>query len=301
MGHKGGLTNPCPWRGRCRAGYSNTGGPPLPQKRAPCQKKVVDDVTGGQVVPLIHGSAHITTHRETRSIHAVQNEELFNIIRTNADEIGMIVNPKKTQLLCVSSTVNYEANSYINIGQDRITGAEEMKILGFVFGTKPDLWPHIEHIRKKVSCRAWAIRHLKRAGIEKEKLTKIYSALIRPVIEYASQVFYHLLIKAQAETLEKLQRDVFKTIFGFDIPYSCALDESGLPTLIARMERLSIDFAEKISKNPRYEHWFPKKLNNHYELRTVLEFEEDFAPEERLFKIPLFSMRRLLNGRRVYS
>ena len=29
MGHTG---------GRCRASYSNTGGPPLPRKRAPCQK-----------------------------------------------------------------------------------------------------------------------------------------------------------------------------------------------------------------------------------------------------------------------
>ena len=35
----GGLTKPRPWRGRCRAGYSNTGGPPLPRKRAPLQKK----------------------------------------------------------------------------------------------------------------------------------------------------------------------------------------------------------------------------------------------------------------------
>ena len=34
----GGLRNPRPWRGRCRAGYSNTGGPPLPRKRAPLQK-----------------------------------------------------------------------------------------------------------------------------------------------------------------------------------------------------------------------------------------------------------------------
>ena len=34
----GGLTNPRPWRGGCRAGYSNTGGPPLPRKRAPSSK-----------------------------------------------------------------------------------------------------------------------------------------------------------------------------------------------------------------------------------------------------------------------
>ena len=42
MGHTGGLINPRPWRGRCRAGYSNTGGPPLPGKRAPGQKIVQD-------------------------------------------------------------------------------------------------------------------------------------------------------------------------------------------------------------------------------------------------------------------
>ena len=41
LGHMGGLTNPRPWRGRCRAGYSNTGEPPLPRKRAPLQKNLI--------------------------------------------------------------------------------------------------------------------------------------------------------------------------------------------------------------------------------------------------------------------
>ena len=44
MSFTGGLTNPRPWRGRCRAGYSNTGGPPLPQKRAPLQKRQIKSV-----------------------------------------------------------------------------------------------------------------------------------------------------------------------------------------------------------------------------------------------------------------
>ena len=39
VGHAGVLTNPRPWHGRCQAGYSNTGGPPLPRKRAPFTKK----------------------------------------------------------------------------------------------------------------------------------------------------------------------------------------------------------------------------------------------------------------------
>ena len=35
VGHKGGLINPRPGRGKCRAGSSNTGGSPMPRKRAP--------------------------------------------------------------------------------------------------------------------------------------------------------------------------------------------------------------------------------------------------------------------------
>ena len=37
MGHMGGLINPRPRRGQYRAGFSNTGGSPKPQKRVPCQ------------------------------------------------------------------------------------------------------------------------------------------------------------------------------------------------------------------------------------------------------------------------
>ena len=42
--YTGGLTNPRPWRGRCQTGYSNTGGPPLPRKRAPSSKKRAEKI-----------------------------------------------------------------------------------------------------------------------------------------------------------------------------------------------------------------------------------------------------------------
>ena len=54
VGHKGGLTNPRPWRGKCRARFSNTGGPPLPRKRAPLQKNIT--VLSYHVPVIIHSS-----------------------------------------------------------------------------------------------------------------------------------------------------------------------------------------------------------------------------------------------------
>ena len=55
VGHTGGLTNPRPWCGRCRAGYSNTGGPPLPRKRALSSKKVHFSVDFFHI-PVVVGS-----------------------------------------------------------------------------------------------------------------------------------------------------------------------------------------------------------------------------------------------------
>ena len=58
----GGLTNPRPWRGRCRAGYSNTGGPPLPRKRAPLQKKK-------DLRPIVFGTWEINFENSTTGIY----------------------------------------------------------------------------------------------------------------------------------------------------------------------------------------------------------------------------------------
>ena len=55
VGHTGGLTNPRPWHGRCRAGYSNTSGPPLPRKRAPLQKTGLFTGLGGRIFSFVSG------------------------------------------------------------------------------------------------------------------------------------------------------------------------------------------------------------------------------------------------------
>ena len=41
VGQTVGLTNPLPRSGRCQAGFSNTGGPPLPRKMGTFKKRVV--------------------------------------------------------------------------------------------------------------------------------------------------------------------------------------------------------------------------------------------------------------------
>ena len=75
--------------------------------------------------------------------------------------------------------------------------------------------------------------------------------------------------------------------------------EGRIETLESRREKITLKFAEKTSKNPRFESWFRRKdySNVNPELRREQTFEESFARTERLRKSPVFYMRRVLNAR----
>ena len=259
--------------------------------------KFVDDVTGGQELRIDRAIIHITTSKEERLIHAAGNQKLYDNIVGNSDKIGMKVNGLKTQLLCINPSNSCSVKSYINIDGKRIISGERMKILGFVFGPTPDAREHLSHVQRKFAARAWSIRHLKKAKIPEEKLVKIYCALIRPVIDYACQVFYHLLGRGQIDVIERFQRRILKIIYGQEIPYSEAIDRAGLPLMEDRMKSLVDKFTKKTAENPRYSHWFPKHREYVYGLRNQLEYREDFAATERQRNGPIFRMRRILNGR----
>ena len=209
----------------------------------------------------------------------------------------MKVNGSKTQLLCINPSNTCEAWSYINCDGKRIESGESMKILGFVFGQTPDAKEHLKFVRKKYCARAWSIRHLKGAKVPEEKLVKIYSSLIRPVIEYASQVFYHLLNKTQVGEIEQYQRRILKIIYGNSTPYNTALEKSGLKPLEERMIELVKKFTHKTAQNPRYDRWFPRHPEYTHELRKKLVYKESYAATERQRNGPIYRMRRILNGR----
>ena len=84
VGHTGGLTNPRPWRGRCRAGYSNTGGPPLPRKRAPLQKKVVESEPDDQTHSKRRQGKALTASKDMRSRRIILNDPPNRNARTGS-------------------------------------------------------------------------------------------------------------------------------------------------------------------------------------------------------------------------
>ena len=230
-------------------------------------------------------------------LHAQASESFFRNVVKNAATIGMTVNESKTQLLCLSTAIDSEVSSFIRTTTGgKIESGEHLKILGFHFNTNPSVECHVQEIEKKIRKRAWVIRNLKKAGLGKRDLLTCYFTLVRPVLDYAVPVYHSMLNKCQVDRLEKLQRDIFKTIYGFDRSYNEILENETLESLTERRQKLFDSFALKMLYNQSVSSsWFPVKLFEHANLRKERIFVEKHARTLRLYNSPLYAMRRRLN------
>ena len=208
----------------------------------------------------------------------------------------MRVNSTKTQLLCVSANNTSDVSSYIKHGANKITSGEELKILGFKFGRSPTVKVHVEYMLQKARRKLWTLRHVRRAGLCEEDMLQIFNTVVRPVVEYAVPTYHPMLTGEMRDAIESIQKRASKIIFGWNADYDELVKSGRIETLQARRDKLTLNFARKASKDERFKHWFPERNMNGVELRNVKKYKETFARTDRLWKSPIFHMRRLLNS-----
>ena len=258
-------------------------------------QKYVDDLSAGEKACIANCVSTFSQNKEERLVWSPFCQELHVIVESNCERVGMKMNTAKTQLLCITSAINYEVRSYIESNGRKIVSGDELKLLGFTFGRRPTVRPHFESVRRKYAIRTHSIRHLKKIGIKNDQLVRIYSAMILPVIEYTAPIYHHMLSDELRDDFERLQRQIFKIIYGFDTPYRQALEMSGMASLEDRRKELALSFALNAEKNPKYAHWFPLHPRYTHNIREQAKYREDFALRDRMKNSPVFSMRRILN------
>ena len=234
---------------------------------------------------------------DIRNKWAVRTENLFRRIVHQAKSLGMIVNRKKTNMLCISELKSYIARAYIHDTEGNVVESQEnMKILGFNFSSTPDMSAQIEAIRKGFMARIWSLRHLGHSGLGTADLLKVYKSILLPIHDYCSCVYNSSLTITQVNVLERLQAQALKAIYGYEHSYRALLEMTGLSTLRERRNMRSDKFVAKCLANPKHKTWFP--INEQERTtRNTLPYKENTARTKRLNNSPLFHMRRRLNGR----
>ena len=122
------------------------------------------------------------------------------------------------------------------------------------------------------------LRQLKRTKLPSNNLLLFYVTCIRPVAEYACEVFHDSLPKYLSDDLEKLQRRACRIILpGYS--YENALNELSLTSLADRRQNLTNKFFKTIVNDPQ---------NKLYHLLPTLNHSEVSLRVRRKYLVPNF-------------
>ena len=238
--------------------------------------------------------------RMIRVKHAAQSQNVFRHLVRRATEIGMKVNSQKTAMLCISDSLAYDVDAYIEDSEgNRIRGQTRIRALWMHFGKRPDMSAQVDAMRDKMRKRFWILINLKRNGFNECELVQVYKTMLRPVLDFGAVVYHSSLTDAQDEELERLQVQALRCIFGAHLSGRKLRSMAGIVTLRSRREELCDKFAAKCLKNPRFQHWFPRKTTRRSSRAGPSSevFLESKARCSRLANSPLYYLRRRLNGK----
>ena len=253
--------------------------------------KYIDDLTMeeeiSQDIPcLVEQDPH--TLMTTHTFKPPDTQKSVGILEQSCQDRKLKVNEKKTQLLSISSG-KCETRCWLTLKDgSTLLSDGSLKLLGFMFSNKPDVKSQINHLVNMASSRCFVLRHLSNFKADKNRLLNIYCSLIRSIMEYSP-----MITKYDKNRLENIQKKCLRTIYGYGLSYEELLEKSNIETLENRRQKALRKFANKAANNPQFMHWFP--LNKNRTGRHGKVYEELFARSDRLYRSPLFTMRRLLN------
>ena len=207
----------------------------------------------------------------------------------------MVVNKKKTKILCISDAQSYVAASRIQDSDGNVLhSGETMKVLGFHLDSRPSVHAHIAALQTRMRDTAWVLRHLKVAGFSETELAVVYRTVVRPVLDYCAVVYHPMLTDEQDQIVERLQARALKNIYGYKDSYATMREKAGITTHRARRIEMCDKFAHKAAGNPRFD-WFPVRTGRSG--RHGEPYQEFQARTDRLYNSPLYYYRRRLNGK----
>jgi len=223
--------------------------------------KYVDDTSAVEIIP--------------RNSLSYLNTAVLDI-QNFANEHKMKLNPVKCKEMLINVMCNPNITiSPINIGSRITEQVTSFKLLGVMVDNRLKWDNHVDYIFKKASKRLYSLRLLKRAGVERQSIVRVYKATVRPILEYAVPV-WQVIPNVLSDKIESIQRRALHTIAPEFNSYTEALDAMKLETLAERRHNICVQYMTKIKtdKNHPLHILLPKEQhkNNKYNLRSKQNF-----------------------------
>ena len=183
--------------------------------------KFVDDTTALEILPLRNGISLLNV--------AVNDIHKFSI------EHNTKLNPKKGKEMLINY-MQYDnfTTRPIVLGTNTVECVTTYKLLGIIVSNDLKWNEHINYISKKASKRLYSLRILKKVGVNREGILKVYLTTIRRVLEYGVQVWQDIpeFLSNKLESIQK--RALYRYIIYPCHSYLDALNTTNISSLKER-------------------------------------------------------------------
>jgi hypothetical protein len=149
----------------------------------------------------------------------------------------MKINAKKTKEMLVSFSRTVPTVPNITVDGMPLERVSSCTLLGIELNDNLNWDHHVDKIYKKAAQRLFFVSQLKRSKMSAHELVKVYISLVRPLLEYAAQLWHPGLNTSQTELLESIQERALRLALP-SISYEEALKEANLSTLAERRDEL---------------------------------------------------------------
>ena len=236
-----------------------------------------------------------TGHR--LKVESSRISDQLNKTLTYAEKNGMKLNLDKTKLILFNTCLSRDFMPDIAVNNVRLDLVEQTKLLGVVITSDLKWEANTQYIVTKCNSKVWTIRRLKKLGASMDDLLDIYCKQIRSLLEYAAPVWNSALTGEDVTALERVQKIILHIILGDEyLSYSSALKTTGLTKLSVRRRKLSLNFAKKAQKNPKFTNWFLPNPKIGGRIKQP-QFCPAVAKTSRFQKSPICDLINLLNSK----
>ena len=133
-------------------------------------------------------------------------------------------------------------------------------MLGTIISNDLSWDENTKHIVNKADARMCLLRAVSSFHPPYSDLRLIYIQYIRSLLERSFVLWHASLTEEDRDNIEKVQKNALRTILKERYTnYENALDILNLETLEERRIKLSLNFAKKCEKNPRFSNIFRRK------------------------------------------
>ena len=130
----------------------------------------------------------------------------------------MKINASKTKEIIVNFRHSSDPEPLF-VDNDTIERVSFSKLLGLIISSDLTWSHHVNYIVTKAASLIYSLVLLKRSGLKPLDIIRIFTSMIRPVLEYASPVWHTSLTNKQTKQIESIQKRALKLAFP-DLSYS---------------------------------------------------------------------------------